>query len=409
MKVGVVGCGLLLALFVAVEAGGKGPFDGGGGRRPPPPPHAPPGDTEEDPEDMDATAWLSSSSSSHSSSSSSDFLLAHETAPSNEAEDDTLLTAADEEHDEEDASSLEALLTVPALEDKRAESDWVRRFCQTPGHEFFCAVPASFLADEFNWLGLPSDVAAIDVLLGRKGTPSRGARGRPPLPWDDAAARRMYGLVHARFIITQKGLNAMREKFERGDFGRCPRLGCEGQALLPAGMWEEEATDKEERGGSGVVKVFCPRCQELYSPADPYHQQLDGAYWGTSFPHLFLLAFPDLCPAGVLSEDVRERRQRREKQQEEEGGEAAYEPRVFGFRMATEQAKEAVVPLKEREATSIPPPPRPAAVARLVPKAIRPVLKTEMSFFAVCRRPGWLRWGRRRGKRRIASAIKQSK
>lgn len=356
-------------LCAAASKVGEG--DGGFGTRPPSALVSPSpgsieggGEDEEEDDDDEHTAWLSSDLSSTPSMSLSQFPAPprdsdgvdyegrdYEIEEGTEANEEEQHEPEEEmeEEKEEDDSSLEALISAPVLEDKRAQSSWVHRFCRTPGHEFFCAVPASFLAEEFNWLGLPSDLAAIDLLLGNvvyksnKGANKATKDSRPQLPWDEAAARRMYGLIHARFIVTQKGLNAMREKYEQGHFGRCPRLACGGQVLLPVGARdgeEGEEEDEEEEGDShggskGGVNVYCPCCRELYRPADPYHQQLNGAYWGTSFAHLFMLAFPDLCPAPALKEELTV--EVAASSSSSRGEKDVYVPRVFGFRVEGEE------------------------------------------------------------------------
>jgi len=79
----------------------------------------------------------------------------------------------------------------------------------------------------------------------------------------------------------------MREKYLLGKFGVCPRVLCERQAVLPIGMSEELRTSR--------VKVYCPRCEDVYIPKKKC-TDVDGAYFGCSFPHILLQTYPDLYP-----------------------------------------------------------------------------------------------------------------
>mmetsp|Transcript_5688 Transcript_5688/g.9770 ORF Transcript_5688/g.9770 Transcript_5688/m.9770 type:complete len:172 (+) Transcript_5688:467-982(+) len=99
----------------------------------------------------------------------------------------------------------------------------------------------------------------------------------------------LYGLIHARFILTPRGLAMMKEKYMMSAFSYCPRVLCERHNVLPIGVSEELSTSR--------VKVYCPRCQDVYIPRQK-QLDIDGAYFGTSFPHIFLKQFPELLPKG---------------------------------------------------------------------------------------------------------------
>lgn len=94
------------------------------------------------------------------------------------------------------------------------------------------------------------------------------------------------------------------EKYQSVDFGRCPRSLCQGQPVLPVGL--SDITREFS------VEVFCPRCHDTYHPRSSKHANLDGAYFGTTFCHLFLLTHTDL----IVTKPPE-----------------CYVPRIFGFRI----------------------------------------------------------------------------
>jgi Casein kinase II regulatory subunit len=100
------------------------------------------------------------------------------------------------------------------------------------------------------------------------------------------------------------------------EFGTCPLVQCAGQPVLPVGLKDEMGAD--------TVKIFCAKCQCVYHPPpvrsrSTHHSSagaagVDGAAFGTTFPHLFLMTFSNLVPDRLLPT-------------------SAYIPRVFGFRV----------------------------------------------------------------------------
>ena len=87
----------------------------------------------------------------------------------------------------------------------------------------------------------------------------------------------------------------MRDKYTKGAFGVCPRVLCERQHTLPIGMSEEIRTSR--------VKIYCPRCQEVYMPKNKCHD-IDGVNFGCSFASILLMVYPDLMPKSVSSTHV---------------------------------------------------------------------------------------------------------
>lgn len=72
------------------------------------------------------------------------------------------------------------------------------------------------------------------------------------------------------------------QKYQGSLYGTCPRALCDRQKVLPVGLSD---TIKISR-----FKVYCPKCEEVYIPKFR-SVNIDGAYFGTSFPHHFLKAY----------------------------------------------------------------------------------------------------------------------
>ena len=120
-------------------------------------------------------------------------------------------------------------------------------------------------------------------------------------------ARVLYGLIHARYILTAQGLSDMKAKYKACEFGACPRTLCEKQTVLPVGL-----SDSVSLSGDNPMKLFCACCRELYDHNVPGGNYIDGAFFGSTFPHLFLQTYGDLRPPVCARK---------------------YVPRVFGFKV----------------------------------------------------------------------------
>ncbi|KAJ7717057.1 casein kinase II, regulatory subunit [Mycena maculata] len=172
--------------------------------------------------------------------------------------------------------------------DSDYSSTWISWFLSSKGNEYFCEVDEDFILDRFNLTGLNNEVAnyaqALDLITDQLDDEVQDElRGSL-----DVQARLLYGLIHARWIVTARGLAKMVEKYKRGDFGRCPRVLCQSQSLLPVGLIDVPYEKS--------VKLYCGRCEDLYSPKSSRHGSIDGAYFGTTFPHLLYLVYPTLIP-----------------------------------------------------------------------------------------------------------------
>jgi casein kinase II subunit beta len=223
----------------------------------------------------------------------------HETRPSLEKAkypDDVVAEESDSDSEDSDVSGSDG-----------EDTSWISWFCGLRGNEFFCEVDDEYIQDDFNLSGLSSQVPyydyALDLILDVE-SPSDDMLTEEQNELVESAAEMLYGLIHVRYILTSKGMTAMLEKCKNVDFGRCPRVYCSGQPCLPMGQSDVPRTS--------TVKIYCPKCEDIYYPRSKYQGNIDGAYFGTTFPHLFLMSYPYIKPAKPTQ---------------------SYTPRIFGFKL----------------------------------------------------------------------------
>uniref|UniRef100_A0A7E4ZXP0 Casein kinase II subunit beta n=1 Tax=Panagrellus redivivus TaxID=6233 RepID=A0A7E4ZXP0_PANRE len=99
----------------------------------------------------------------------------------------------------------------------------------------------------------------------------------------------VYGLLHARFLLTERGLNQVRDLYENGEYGQCPRHACDGQNVLPI---DAQLPPPEPNH----VQIYCPKCEEIYRIGEKTKSPISGAFFGADLPQTFFMAFPELRP-----------------------------------------------------------------------------------------------------------------
>ncbi|OHS95672.1 Casein kinase II subunit beta-2 [Tritrichomonas foetus] len=157
--------------------------------------------------------------------------------------------------------------------------DWKKKFLSHPQNKWFCDIPNEYIEDVFNTFGLNDEFlyfrTCCDIILGKLSAAS--------LPINQAREicsqlPQVYGMIHARFILSPDGLISLAEKYDAEIYGTCPRIFCHEEPLLPIGLSSKPNESK--------VKAFCPICREIYEPRPK--NDLDGAYFGPNAAHLFL-------------------------------------------------------------------------------------------------------------------------
>lgn len=194
---------------------------------------------------------------------------------------------------------------------------WVRRYLNARPKDVLLPVPKEYIADGFNLAQLAPIVErigfqvlgaqaveiakrlveiptpqpsypiyrlALQLLLCENEAQEATILQHPLIPPEaiQQAAEALYLLVHARFVTSPRGLDALRRILLNSPvFGKCPRLPCDGAMLLPHGACNDYT------GNAHACQRYCPSCGNLWNC---WESKTDGCAWGPSLCYLLLLA-----------------------------------------------------------------------------------------------------------------------
>lgn len=161
----------------------------------------------------------------------------------------------------------------------------VNEFCRNWKNDFLrkfpwlLNIPDEYIDDKFNVYGLNKEFSFFDLcceIIRGKGNLSCV----PPADIKIIRAQlpQVYGMIHARFILSPGGLTALNDKYKRSQYGTCPRLNCHNEQLLPIGLSSQMEIS--------LVYAFCPCCREIFYPRPKI--DLDGAFFGPNAAHIFI-------------------------------------------------------------------------------------------------------------------------
>ncbi|KAJ6252115.1 casein kinase ii subunit beta [Anaeramoeba flamelloides] len=173
---------------------------------------------------------------------------------------------------------------------EQTQQSWVEKFCLSPRNIFFCYIDSEYLKSNFNFTGLKKyskNFRTVVKILRDEVTLDLEKMSKEEQEQIENETQLIYGLLHARYIVTDEGMMRMAKKYQKGIFGKCPQVFCKRQPCLPIG--------RSDTPHKGSVKHYCPKCRDVYLAKTKF-RRIDGAYFGTTFAHMLLNVHPQLSP-----------------------------------------------------------------------------------------------------------------
>ncbi|CAN0047247.1 unnamed protein product, partial [Phaeothamnion confervicola] len=117
--------------------------------------------------------------------------------------------AESDEHEQAGSADLEDSSELSASDE---DSTWISWFVSLRGNEYFCEVDEEYIQDDFNLTGLSTMVPyydyALDMILDVE-MPIEQTLTEEQQEVVESAAEMLYGLIHARYVLTSRGMQGM--------------------------------------------------------------------------------------------------------------------------------------------------------------------------------------------------------
>lgn len=161
--------------------------------------------------------------------------------------------------------------------------NWLDCFLATPCGKYFVKVDKDYLDDNFNIYGLKDKLdgsvdyrTIIQIIRGKEGKPTNEKVAK--------YVEIIYGLIHARFLMTKSGLELIHKKYTDCVYETCPNYNCRAQCL-PYG--------KNPDPGRRLL-MYCPACHDVYYCSRPECQYIDGSAFLSSYIVPFEHEYPSI-------------------------------------------------------------------------------------------------------------------
>ncbi|KAK8898861.1 hypothetical protein M9Y10_001153 [Tritrichomonas musculus] len=184
---------------------------------------------------------------------------------------------------------------------------WIDWFLSQPENQLFVRIDDDYLRNIYNFYGIKQKIsnfqASYELILKNYVPPwHANTQLESQVFVLEQQTAHLYGLLHARYLLTLEGMEKIYQKYIRNEFPHCPRVLCRKIGCLPFGV--------SNNMSEYPVKMFCPNCNDVYNVKDPIFSKVDGSFFGNSWIPLFLKKYRHIIPSNKAR---------------------AHVPKIFGF------------------------------------------------------------------------------